>query len=58
MYILYINFETFVKSNDEYLVFTSNPYEAEVFKSIGEAMKEAAKINDRLEHHLVKIQSL
>lgn len=56
MYILRISFRAFIKevSEDE-IIIVSNPDKATVFDKIGDAMREAAKINENLETNKIHV---
>lgn len=59
MYILRISFRAFIKEvSEEEIVIVSNPDKATVFDKIGDAMREAAKINANLETNKIHVFSL
>lgn len=54
MYILKINNQAFISSLTDDVIITSNPDKAVVFSSIGEAMKHAVIVNERLGRSLAQ----
>lgn len=60
MYILQISSKAYIKleENSNDIIVIQEPERATKFDAIGDAMREASKINEDWEEHIVKIKAL
>ena len=57
MYILRIGNELLIKEIAEDIVLTRDYTQAIQYKTIGDAMRDAVKLNDLIEHYIIKVIS-
>ena len=57
MYILRIGNELLIKEIAEDIVLTRNYTQAIQYKTIGDAMRDAVKLNDLIRHYIIKVIS-
>ena len=57
MYILRIGNELLIKEIAEDIVLTKDYTQAIQYKTIGDAMRDAVKLNDLIEHYIIKVIS-
>ena len=57
MYILRIGNELLIKEIAEDIVLTRNYTQAIQYKTIGDAMRDAVKLNDLIGHYIIKVIS-
>ena len=57
MYILRIGNELLIKEIAEDIILTRNYTQAIQYKTIGDAMRDAVKLNDLIGHYIIKVIS-